>query len=365
MSLGRDANGKRVRRKFYGKTKAEVQEKLDEAKGLQRRGRLPNPGQLTVGQWMAQWLEVKKRTTEPGTHSFYESRSRRLIVPHLGHELLGKLSADQVEYWFARMTDDETSTGEQRKAGVTLRAALDEAVRKNKLVRNVAKDVKLPKHEAPDLNVWNLSQTRAFLTSAKEDRLFALYVFVLDSGARQGEAFALWWDDIDFAKATVSITKNLEEICGRLRLKTTKTKESRRTVKLSESTIELLREHRHKMETEGHAEGCPVFCNREGGWLSKSNVLSDDFAPALKKSGVSRIRFYDLRHTCATLLLQAGISVKVVSERLGHKRIETTLTHYAHVLEGMQADAADAINKLLGTSVMGDIRGTDRLNKVG
>ncbi len=168
-------------------------------------------------------------------------------------------------------------------------------------------------------------QATALLEVAAADRLYALFAVALDTGARQGELFALAWEDVDFDKGTIRLRHSLEELRGRHRLKVPKTKKSRRTIALSNVGLEALRTHRAAMLKEGHIAG-PVFCDVHGGFLRKSNFYRRTFLPLAKKAGLPEgTRFHDLRHTVASLLLQASVNVAVVSERLGHSNPTVTM----------------------------------------
>src|SRR5262249_54540026 len=161
--------------------------------------------------------------------------------------------------------------------------ALQHAVHPLRLIpHNPAADVPKPRHHPKEMQILDPDQVAKFLAAARADRLFALYATALDSGAREGELFALNWEDVDFAGKAISSTKNLEETKGRLKLKEVKRRKSRRRVILSDFTMEVLAEHRKAMLAEGHyrADG-PVFCDGQGGHLRKSNVLRRSFRPIL------------------------------------------------------------------------------------
>src|SRR5262245_60516409 len=171
---------------------------------------------------------------------------------------------------------------------------------------------------------------------------------------RPGELFGLHWPEVDLATPAVSVRRSLEEIDGKPRLKTPKT-DRQRTIPIAPHTAAALAEHRERMRAEGRdVEAGPVFVSTSGGWLLQANFYRRSFLKILKRAGLLTkegkplIRPYDLRHTCATLLLLKGVNVKVVSERLGHESIETTLKHYAHVLPAMQQAAVTAVAELFG-----------------
>jgi integrase len=343
VSMGYDAGGKRLRPTVYGATKAEVQDKLRRMKS----GDLSDTDRTTVGQWLARWLEIVKPTVEPNTYRPYQRHVEKHITPRIGGTRLAKLRPSDVERFYSALLTAGVSPAMTRKVGTTLTVALNAAVRLELLPGNPAARVRKPKAEKVEIEVLDAGQASLFLDAAEADRLYALFVLALDSGMRPGELFALAWDDIDFAGGFVSVTRSLEEIDGRHRLKDVKTKKARRRIDIDAGTALILHEHRKRMVAEGFAAS-PVFCDTQGGWLRISNVHRNNFKPALMRAGVPAVSLYALRHTCATLLLLAGKNPKVVSERLGHSSVTLTLDTYSHVLPTMQKDAAETMGRLLG-----------------
>jgi integrase len=365
VSLGYDGGGKRKRKVVYGRMKGEVQEKLRELQNSAASGQITEPSKMKVGEYLPRWLESKKGTVATHTYLPYERDCNRYLIPHLGGVRLAELTALHVEKLYGDLGAAKVSPAMQRKAGTTLRTALQHAVHPLGLIRhNPAADVPKPRHTPEEMQVLDPDQVQQFLEAAKEDRLYALYALAIDSAAREGELFALTWEDVDFQNNAICITKALEETKGKLNLKDVKTKKSRRRVALSAFTMEALGERRKSALSEGtYGPDKPVFCDTEGGWLRKSNVLRRSFRPiiaranaaateeAKKRSGspalLPDIRPYDLRHTGATLLLLAGESPKVVSERLGHSTTTQTMDTYSHVLPGMQERAATKLDAIL------------------
>lgn len=186
-------------------------------------------------------------------------------------------------------------------------------------------------------------------------RLEALYVLALSTGMRQGELLGLRWREVDLDHATARVTATLQKTPVGLELATPKTHRSNRQIALMLSAVSALRAHRARQAEERLRAGVAwtewdlVFCNQVGGPLQKGNVLAKGFVPLLQRASVRRVRFYDLRHTAAALLLGRGVPVKVVSELLGHASIAITLDIYAHVLPDMQAQAAEVMEAALGT----------------
>jgi integrase len=353
IDLGRDASGKRQRRYVAGTTKAEALEKMREliASGA---GPIPDMDRLTVAEFLRTWLGTVQTTK--ATHTFipYKRDCDNAIIPHLGGLRLNKLTALHVTKLYTDMAAAGQSAAMQRKAGVTLGVALQHAVRLKLIPHNVCRDVPKPRHTPAEMQVLDPGQVQAFFAEAKRDRLFALYVFAVDSGAREGEAFALRWSDVDWNGSAVQILRTLEETKGKLALKDLKTKKSRRRVALSPFTMEALAEHRKAMLAEGNYQpDGPVFCDTQGGWLRKSNVLRRSFRPILRRAKLPPIRPYDLRHSSATLLLLAGEDSRIVADRLGHSTTRLTQDTYQHVLPGMQERAASKLDAIFRQAANG------------
>ena len=326
-------------------TKQEVQEKLrkqHDAAGVPRE-----LARLTIEGYLAKWLELVKPTVEFGTFKPYKLHVERHIIPLIGTLRLVEMKRFHVEELYAALTKKEVSAAMQRKIGTTLTIALGAAVDKDMIAFNPAARVRKPKAVKPEITPLDADQVSAFLDAAREDRLFAFYILGLDTGARPGELFALQWRDIDFDRGRVTIKKSLAlNADGILEVKAVKTPKGRRQIRLSSVTLSALQDHRKAMLAEGHA-AATVFCTTTGGYIDIKNLHRNSFKPILKRAGLPDIRLYDLRHTCATLLMLAGENAKVVSERLGHSTAVMTLDVYSHVLEGMQQQAAVKMDLIL------------------
>jgi integrase len=357
LSLGYDENGKRRRLVAYGATKKEALDKLEEKKGKARAGIVTDADRLTMKEFLDRWLSLVKPKVGAKTYERYEQHVRLQLVPHLGRVKLAKLASLHVEQLYANMTEQGESAAACKKIGTALRMALKQACRLRLVPYNVASDVPLPKPPKEEIAPLDPEQMGRFLVGAESDRLYALYVLALDSGMRQGELFGVRWPEVDFSTSTILVRRSLMFCKAGTFLKDVKTKHARRRIELSPDTMRVLNEHRQRMLAEGRdVKVGPVFCNSAGGFLKCSDVRRYSFQPifdrvnerAVKEAAEKQvapvllpvIRFHDLRHTCATLLLLADENVKVVSERLGHASIQITLDTYSHVLPNMQRRAA-------------------------
>ena len=170
---------------------------------------------------------------------------------------------------------------------------------------------------------------------------------------RQGELLALKWDDVDLERGVLRVRRTLTHADKAYVLGEPKTSKSRRTIRLTTSAVTALRAHlsRQLEETERlsslYQPGGLIFATETGSIINPSNLRNRSFKPLLKKAGLPPIRFHDLRHTCATLLLSKDVNPKVVSEMLGHSSISVTLDIYSHLLPDMQEKAAKALEEAL------------------
>jgi integrase len=349
ISLGYDRNGHRKRRHIYGKTKQEVQAKLRKLQAEVDGGTLMEPSRQTVADFLARWLEeVARPTIRPTSYLSYEGVIRLHIGQHLGGIGLGKLTPPQVQGLYAAMEKAGASPRLRQLTHAVLPRALKQAVRWNLIPRNPCDAVEPPRVGRKEMKAYTPEQVQQLLKAAEGHRLEALFLLAVTGGLRQGELFGLHWPDIDLEGDSVSVQRTLEELRGRFRLAEPKSAKIRRQVQLPRVAVGALRRHRARMEAEGRLEG-PVFCDTHGGWLRKSNFLRQVFKPLLRRAGLPEVRFHDLRHTHATLLLAQGVHPKVVQERLGHSQISLTMDTYSQVLPTIQKEAAAKLDGLFGT----------------
>jgi integrase len=342
VSAGFNGTGKRRRRDVYGATKKEVQDKLKELSA----GSIGDAGAMTMAALLTRWLDAKDAKVQPTTHLRYKTIVDKHLLPRIGKWKVATVAPVHIEQLYAEMGKAGVSPRNRQLSGVVLTNAFNYAVRLKLVPYNPAREIEKPRSQRKELRTWTAEQASAFLTATEFDRLHALYVLALATGMRQGELFALEWSDIDFEGGYLSVRRSLEDIGGTLRVKETKTGKGRR-VDLPPFALDALHAHRKAMLAEGHRTAV-VFVDADGGYLRRPNLMRRSFLPAMKKAEVPEIRFHDLRHSAATLLLAAGENVKVVSERLGHATTKITLDVYAHVLPTMQKSAAATMQKLLG-----------------
>ena len=229
--------------------------------------------------------------------------------------------------------------------------ALEDAYKWGKVTKNVAKLVKPPKIVAEKFRVWDEGQLRTFLEVAKSHRLYIAFLLAATTGMRQGEILGLRWQDIDFDKAILSVTQAIARDHHGFMVSEPKTSSSRRTIALPSNVIRSLKQHRklqwsEMLAAKSYEDHGLVVQTLVGTPVSPRNFARVWYS-LLKRAGVPRIRFHDLRHTHATLMLKQGVHPKIVSERLGHSSVQITLDTYSHLLPNMQAAAAEGFGKLL------------------
>ena len=345
LDLGIGPDGKRKRVSVTGASVEEVQEKLNAMKRDWLLGLPVGEKQQTVSEYLIRWLEDAARPSiRPTTYQRYATLVRNYISPRIGTVELGKLSPVHVQALYADLERDGVSPRMRQFIHAVLHRAMEQAVKWQLIARNPCAAVERPRVPRKEFRVLDADEARRLLEAAKGDRLEALLVLALTTGMRQGELLGLQWEDVDLKNGTIYVRRTLLEVDGRLTTGETKSGRNRR-LDLPKIAVEALREHRKRMMAEGHP-GPWVFCDTKGGPIRKNNLIRRWFKPLLEKAGLPEIRFHDLRHTAATLLLTLGVHPKVVQERLGHSQISVTLDTYSHVLPSLQKQAASKLDAM-------------------
>jgi integrase len=305
-----------------------------------------------IAQFLDGWLENNvKPSVRPRTFRSYEQIVRLYLKPKLGHVRLAKLSPQHLQAMMKELTQ-EVSAHAAGHARTILRIALGQALKWGLVARNVATLVNPPRHQRPEIQPLSPEEARTFLQSIQGDRLEVLYSVALALGLRQGEALGLRWGDIDLQARTLRVNAALQRFDKRLQLVEPKTERSRRTLPLPETICAALRAHRvrqleEKMLAGEHwQETGLAFTTSIGTPLDPRNVVRR-FHGLLKKAGLPRLRFHDLRHSCASLLLAQGVELRAIMDILGHSQISITADLYTHVMPAMKRDAADLMNAIL------------------
>jgi integrase len=233
-----------------------------------------------------------------------------------------------------------------------LHAALGDAVRWDYVARNVAAAADLPKGMAPEMQVWNPEQLRAFLDHVRDDRLYAAWLLLATTGMRRGEVAGLRWVDVDLDTGRVSPRRPRVVVNHQVLVSEPKMAKGRRSIALDPATVAALRDHRRWQLEDRFAVGPGwedsglVFTWPDGRPLHPER-FSKWFEQHTRAAGLPKIRLHDVRHSYATAALAAGIPAKIVSERLGHANIAITMDTYSHVLPGLDEQAAGTVAQLI------------------
>lgn len=349
------ANGER--KWFYGATRREVQEKVTRALQAKQDGMLVvGPGQ-TVEKYLRYWLEdIVRHSVRPRTSEAYDLNVRR-VLPHVGKLRLNTLTPAHIQKMYTDLLDSGLSRRSVEQLHCVVHRALRQAVQLGLTGRNAADAVSVPRPKRHEMQTLRADQVQQLFASTNDDRLHGLWVLLVTTGLRIGEATGLLWEDVDLTTGRLTVQRAMQRQKGAgLVLVEPKTERSRRTVLLPQATIVALREHWHKQAVERLATGPAwedhrlVFCAHSGAPLSASSAIKT-FHRVLAKAGLPQVRIHDLRHTAATLLLGQGVHPKVVQELLGHSTITLTLDTYSHVTPTMQAQAATQMDAVLEAAV--------------
>jgi integrase len=352
-------DGTKKRRSVYAKSRAEATEKLVAAIADRDRGHNFDAGTLTVGKHLDSYLNDARGRLRPKPYNRAEGLIRNHVKPTLGNVKLKDFAPIHLRGLYAAKLDSGLSGRTVGYIHVTLYGALKQAVADGLIPRNPAEAVKPPKTEKSEMTPLSPTQARALLSTAREqdDRWSALYVLAVTTGLRQGELLGLGWEDVDMEGATVRVRHTLQPPGfpkgAPARLTPPKTRRSLRSVSLARSAVLSLARHREIQDAErSGANGTwrdrgLVFPNTIGGYADYTNFVPRCYKPLLRRAGLPDIRFHDLRHTCATLLLTQGVHPKIVSEMLGHSSVSITLDVYSHVIPGLGEAAAKAMEEAL------------------
>jgi integrase len=354
--------GGRKRKTIYGKTRKEVQERLKAALHEQQQGKLITGPRQNVQQFLAYWLEdVQSPSVRLRTFQRYESQLRRHILPAIGNMQLSKLTPQHMQALYAKLLQNGLAPQMVRLVHAMLHKAFDYAVRVGWLTRNVCDIVSLPRVEKYEARSLTLEQVQQFLLAAKGHRVEALWILVLVTGMRRGEILGLKWSDINFSTGVVSVQRSLVDVKGGILESRPKSSKGYRSILLPSFAVEALRVHKERQISMRESaiqwqDGDYVFCTSHGTPFAAAN-LRTMFKALLQRAGLPDIRFHDLRHSVATLLLSIGTHPKVVQELLGHGQIGMTMDTYSHVMPTLQRDTMARLDDLLGNSLKNDDAG--------
>jgi integrase len=347
--IGLRPDGKPLLKEVTAQTKGEVLAKMRKAEEDARAGRVGDTVKMTVGQYLAHWLEnTAKPSVEPGTWTSYERCVRLHLTPRVGGISLLQLRPLHVEALFAQMQRDGVSGGNTKKVSEVLSTALEHAVRVEMLPSNPAAPVAKPKTDGEEIVPFTQEEIDRICLAAAEHRLEALFVLAICTGAREGELLGLGWDHVNLDERTIFIQRTLDHSANGFRLKEKpKSERGRRVVDLPSFAVQALAEHRKRMLKEGLLSAPVLFCTKTGHFISKSSFIKQVHRPMLVRASVPYRKFHTFRHTHVSRLLAAGESLVDVAQRVGD-RPEVILKTYAHWIPGAGKRIAGRLEEMYG-----------------
>lgn len=351
IEAGKDpATGKRkriIRRVKGRKSDAEgiMVQLLSELKG----GSYIEPSRITVGEWLDTWLnDYKKIDLRLTTWESYEVMARVHIKPVLGALPLQDLRPEHLQKLYSDKLKEGKSSRTVRYIHQVMHGALDQAI-KNKLIsgQNVSELTTLPSLEQRQVRAMTPEEQTNFLQHIKDHRLGAAFLVLIGTGMRRGELLGLRWSDVDLNEGIINVRQGVVWTREGIQFNDPKTKKSKRSFSVPQIILDQLKIHKEKMQAEGFFKlDGPVFCSAAGTTILPHN-FNKSFLVIRKKLGIEDINIHALRHTFATRMLEAGVSMKEVQELLGHAKIAMTADIYSHVSPELKKASAQKMNDIL------------------
>jgi integrase len=346
-------DGRRKQRRLTADSPEKLSELVTRTKREIHTGTYVEPSTDTLATYLTEWLNAVESTIRPSTAHVYETIITTHIRPALGGIVLARLTPLSVQaYYTDKLKSLAPATVRQHHA--ILHRALDRAVKWGLLARNVCDAVEPPTIRPPALTVWTGEQARVFLAGSAGHRLGPLFAVALATGMRMGELLALRWADLDLDRGRLTVTRTLtRDRAGSWTIGEPKSVAGRRGITLPAGAVAALRRHRtaqleRMLRQRDTWQALDLVFDAGDGSLLMPSTVKKVFVALTERQGLPRLRFHDLRHTSATLALEAGVPVKAVSERLGHSDVAMTLSRYAHVTESVEREAADRLAMALG-----------------
>lgn len=321
---------------------------------------IPNK-KILVKEFLQDWFKTDiELNVRPNTADGYNVNIEKHIIPNIGDKPLQELTAVQIQGFYNSLHEKykKNEPGGLSPKSIlyvhrVLSKALDSAVRKNLIPRNVSKDVTRPKVPKYQSEIYTANELLTLIEKVYDTDWEVPVILAGLCGMRRAEVLGLKWSDINYSEKTIAIQRNV--ICSSKRFElseTTKTQSSTRTIAISEEIINALkrlwkRQERYKLVfKEEYIDDNLVNCNQDGSIMMPNN-LSRDFKRLLKKLNMKHIRFHDLRHSAASLMLVSDVPMKVISDILGHSSLSITADLYTHVMDASKMDAADKISNAI------------------
>lgn len=365
LTIGRNEEGKLIRKQFYGKTKKEVLDKMTDYKYKHNNNLLPTDDKITIGEYAYLWLfKFKYNQLKPTAFLRYECTIRLYIKnSQISNIKLKDLRAIDLQNYYNILSKKENITPNIiHNTNKLLKAMLAQAVKEGYILRNYCDLVNLPKlNKATKINYFTREEQEKFLIACEDHRFKVLFYFALYTGMRMGEILGLTWDNIDLKNNIIHVKQSLmhtniiEENGDKSRkilLQAPKTPTSIRDIPIPLKLSQLLKEHR-KIYNKNKIAFTGSINTKENFVFVTSNFtpihhanLRKEFISVLNKAKISKIKFHGLRHTYATRLFEENVPIKTVQALLGHSNINTTMNIYTHVTDNMKSNAIEKLNAI-------------------
>lgn len=347
-------SGKRNRRYRTVKgTKKQAQEALRLFQNELETGYTAAPSSMKLGDWMWQWLDQYLPNIEATTRSGYKDKIKNQINPHLGNIQLKALKAATIQSWVNKLHKQQgLSPKTIRSAYLNLNAALEKAVVTQMIPHNPCKGVELPKNQKYQAQIYTTQEIKELLQVAEGTDMYLPLLLVCYVGFRRGELLALKWDHIDFDKGLIHIQSNRVVADSKVSTKAPKSAAGNRSLTIGSNILSELKLARAQYNSNKLAMGAAftdsglVVCQPDGKPF-RPETMTQKWERFVQKHGLKHIRFHDLRHSCATMMVEAGIDFKTVQTRIGHANISTTMDVYAHCTPAMDQKAATKVDDIL------------------
>lgn len=343
------------RKYIYGKDEKEVKEKLKKARYELEQGSLITQKDMALKDYIEYWFKVKRQRhpLSRSTIASYRIIIDNHIVPQLGHLKLQKITGEHIQELYAVLQAKQLKPTYIQMIHSVLNMTLQEALKQKRIASNPCLLAEIPQTRLEEMKFLTLEQAQHLLDTAKGHKLEVIITIAVLTGMRESEILALHWEDINFNKGTIYVHRSVsyKNVDGKGHVreeKLPKTNAGIRFIPMPQILIDILKAHHTRQIEQRWKAGQSwankglVVCSRTGNYLFAQHVI-DDFYKLLVMAGLPDIRFHDLRHTAATIMLEQGVDIKTLQKILGHSNIQTTL-RYVHVTEKMRQEVASKLD---------------------
>lgn len=307
----------------------------------------PQQSSMILADWVTTWLADVERDQSTSTFQAYEHHARGFLVPALGRYPIRDIKPMGIRNMLADLEQEYGGRSTLQEVYKISRICFEAAKQLELIVRNPVDAVQRPKYQREDIHPFSKEDIWLILSRARPDRLYGALVLAFSLGMRQGELWALEWEDIDWEESTLTIERQAVSNRGKIEIKPPKTKSGRRTLVLADEVVSVLRDRQRMAMAEGLA-GCPlVFPAPRGGYVNRSSFAFRTWKPILRACGIDERGLHHARHSFATHALLAGCPLHVVSKILGHANPSITLNIYSHLVDTAQSETVSKVAQLL------------------